>query len=812
MMMVNLKQMVMQSDTQTVTTDSLVQTVSLLFSFEGNLAGFEVYYIAEPDVSKPVHLTKLMQGNPIPETPFCYYRLLNENLLEVTFPKNIYFTPEIGSEIRVDFYTSLGKAGEFDSFTGALTCGMESETYPYNNNMTLIGFANGASVGGKDVPSLEKFTQIVHNAYSTNNTFTTANDLQIRFDALSENDNNRVKFRKKRSDIRREYGAYILLKDSKNNVVPTNTLSVQLRLDDFDTHNGTTQKAIIKPGAIFEYNPDANDEVIATRNTNMSLVDNFDEYNEDDSKFLYTNPFLIAATLYPNVLGYYNNSINDIRSINYTYINDESQVQFIGNNLSIYRNAINQENFYQISFTISPTTDIDPTAIVEIPQPTGEPDDDYYFRAEKNGKVISLSYDEDSVTCTIRYEDGEEDTILVSSIIEMDTEDEFMYESGYTMLVDVYDTFIEGDILAVKKVTDLGKIRACINIQNNLYEAGLYIPMSIEEYDKELNTYTIRGYISTDDIIDNDLILIEHGIMSSDGGEDDNVSIPYSGLSLEISVFYNHDDFNYQHKYSDYAYFRMHTLTNTYVDATEGGLDLIEPIDFIKSTMTFTEGDNPEEDVDEELGIEDDGDDYIITIREVPLTKADWLKNTENFKFLLKSVLDNYKKMQDLYFQLENNFGIDMKFYNTYGKSRFFRAGIRDSWVPLNHVNVSFRFGVYLSSIVNQETFLNEFREYVKMQVESINSLVGVAQSIYIFNLIHDIKDRFKEIGYIEYYGFDEYGYEIQKIEPVPASELGSKSLTEYIPEFINIGTVVQNRTNVPNIEVTFLDKTEVAG
>lgn len=90
---VNLKQTSCESITQLVTVDSLVETVSLLFSFEGDLANFEVFYAEDPDSSEEVQLVKLMQGQAMVESPFCYYRMLNSNLIELSFPKNIYFSP-----------------------------------------------------------------------------------------------------------------------------------------------------------------------------------------------------------------------------------------------------------------------------------------------------------------------------------------------------------------------------------------------------------------------------------------------------------------------------------------------------------------------------------------------------------------------------------------------------------------------------------------------------------------------------------------------------------------------------------------------
>ena len=793
---VNLKQMSVEPVTSLVTTDSMVQTVTMLFPFEGNFANFEAYYIEEPDISAPIQLKKVMQGQSYPTVPFCCYRMLNSNLIEISFPKNSYFSPSLNSEVRLDIYTSLGSKGEFESFSGSLSCTLESEAYPYNNNMTMIGVINGSCSGGMDMPTIEEYTEDVKSAYSTNNVITSSNDLQLKFDKVSRNSPNKVRFRKKRSDaFNRLFGAYVLLKDTRGNVIPTNTLSLTMKLNEFDTYNGTTQKAFIKPGMLFEYDESNNSSLYTGKKvTDLSLNDDLSSFDVSNSRFLFTNPFLIAVTLYPNVIGYYYNTVNDIRTVEYSYINDESIVQFIGSNLRVYRNSINGENFYKFSLNISPTSEITTTNVISIP--SEETDDDYYIKAEENGKVTSITYTDGMVRCMIEYVSGEVDEIIVSSSVNNSEDDIYEYITGYTLKVNVYDTFTEGDILAVKKVSDLGKIRAGLSFQNILFDNGLYIPMVIEDYDETLNSYTICGYISTDDIMDNGTVLIEHGICDTSGFENDNLSLSYANLKTEVSVFYQNDDSNHSHRYSDFSYFRKHTLTNTYVDSSETNLSLIQQIDFIKSTLLFSEGVDNDENNEEE---------YLVTLKEVPLAKANWVKSTENFNYLTTEITNIYSELKDIYFSLENNFSIDLKFYNTYGKSKFFKVGIKSSWSPLNNINCSFRFGVYLSAVVNKASFINQFRIFVKEAIESING-TETSQSIYILNLIHDIKENFPEIGYLEYYGFDDYGYEVQKIEPIPTSEMDNELLSNYIPEFINICTFLENGQNVPNIEIEFLE------
>lgn len=825
MLSVTLYQCYRTNMTEMITTDSSVETVTLQYKFDGNLSNFEVFYVEEPEESSPIQLKKLMEGQAMVQSPFCYYKLLNSNQLEISFPKNIFFNPEMNSEIRVDIYTSLGKKGEFPNFKGELACSMDSETYPYNNNMTMFGVINGASRFAKDIPSLEEYKEMVKTAYATNNTIVSDNDLQHIFDERSSS-NNKIIFRKKRSDaFDRTYGAYILLKDNSSNVVPTNTVTLTLSLNQFDSYNDATTKAIIKPGTLFEYDlsDDGVEVYTGKKISDLKLTDDLSIYDESTDRFVYTNPFLIMCTLNPNLVSYYINSMEEIRSVEYVYMNDNSIVQFIGNNFRIDRNAIKGEDFYKISIQISPTQDLNQEDIISIPKVE---DEDYYIRAINDGIINEIIYDEEigTVVANILYDNGSTDQIQIGSFVNQEPNDDnvnsdsFYYHTGYTLNVKVYDHFIQGDILATKKVTDHGKIRAGIEIENLLYDNGLYIPMVIEDYDESTNIYTLAGYISTDDILDNnDHLLIRNGIHVLSGGENEDISLPYRNLKFNVSIFYKNDNTNLTHKYSNFDYFHSHTLTNTYKENSDDGISLIQFIHFIRSTLTFSQSDPDYESGESETDVNlpdessEEGldDTLLITIKEVPLTKANWLKSEDNFSYMVNTMMDNYELLQEMFYDLENNYGFDLKFYNTYGKSKYFKVGLRSSWTALSRVNCSFKFGVYLSAVTSESTFLQKFRAYIKDLVESINSMNQAQQSIYIFSMISQIQKAFPEIGYMEYYGFNDFTESVQKIEPISKTEMSDEMLTNYIPEFINISSHISNGEIIPNIDVIFLNTSE---
>lgn len=1084
-----LRQASVQNITQVITKDNTLDTSTLDFTFDGDLANFEVFY-TQVSGGTEIQLKKILYGSATPSTPFCSYQIINDNTIRLYFVANSYFTPEFNSEIRVAVYTSLGNSGNFESFKGSLTCIPNSITHPENNTMLITGLINGACTGGLDKATTDEFRQKIINAYSTNNTITTSNDLQVYFDNLSASvsanaKNNRIMFRKKRDDaLIRLFGAYCMIKDSSNNVVPTNTLDIKFKRSWLSSDLGAN-RLFIKPGTLFEYGPNSssvNYTAVPVDSSELSLMNDLDVYdnnsailykfiyadnqfvaigsngsilsstngttwtkrvsnisnhlrgiaygngkyvvvgaggtiltstngvlwtaatsnvdtylydvayndgyfiavgesatmlsstdgttwtqiiirnqlptiaakvlrsiayggtsskywhavgddgviigfkvtstpadinvatnwklfgseshgdtlnkiiyadskficvgsdgaliskNPDDTlvwtnatgftsyilndiayvnnlyivcgynglimtstdlitwvnrtsgslnnlnaigsansifiaigdsgtilnssdgliwgpkplRFLFTNPFLIAVNINPNIIGHYLNSIDSSRSISYTYVNDNTLTQFIASGMKIKRNALIGENFYKFSLFLTPASDLDATTIVSVNDPALPANQ---IRATKNGMVSKIYFKNKNVVALITYNDGTTTEIAVSSYINY-ADNAFTYSTGYTLNFNAGESFVANDILAVKKVTDLGKLRAVGNFKDVLYDNNMYIPFCIEDYNAENNYYEIDAYLSTDDVMTLDAkLLVTHGIFRTDASENDNVTIPMNKLDLDVHIFYNNDDINYTHKYSSFEYVKNYTLTNTYTNAEANDLDkisLIQQIDFIRNVMTF----------DTSLSETD----YTINITEIPMAQASWCKIESNFNYLISTMYQNYLNLYETYFLLENNFGIDLKFYNTYGKSRFFKVGIKDDVEILDNINCSFSLGVYLTSLSSTEIFITKFKEFIKEYIESANYINNNGQSIYILNMISEAKAEFPEIGYIEYYGFNSYNYKYQKIEGVSDSQISSAALRKYIPEFLNIRSIYNGTSYTPKINVVLLE------
>lgn len=788
-----IRQVKMEEMSQVLIRDSVLATTTMDVDFDGNLANFEVFYV-ENNGDAELQLKKVMINGSTPSVPFVFYEFINENKIRLTFKYNSVFVPKYNSEIIVRVYTSEGASGNFKAFNGDLVCSSDSEKYPYNANMTILGKVNGSAFNGADAPGIESLRNKIIKAYSTNSTITTSTDLQIKFDEVSDQMNGvHVLFRKKRDDpFVRLFGAYSLIKDAGENIIPTNTLDVEIMKSLIVDPAKNTNRVMIKPGTIFTYKNEDSFKAIAEElpdGTAKTIMD----IDPSGSGYMFTNPFLIGINLNPNIVGYYMNTVDTTHSIDYSYVNDESPMQFITSNFQVFRNAMLGHDYYKFTVKLLPASDLKPEVNIELPDKSA---DDYEIRAKYNGRVKSSKYYFDDVLnrgyikTTIEYDTDNKDEkyqeIQSSSTLPLTG----VSVPGYKMHYKVGETFIANDILATKMLHDKGNLRAVGDIGDALHANGYYLPFVIEDYDEALGAYVANAYVATEDEIGlTGKIVLTHGIYDLYNEERQYLPLPMKDLAVEISALYNNDGANISNKYTGFAGLNNFTLTNSYRTSADEPVYFIEDLQYIRSVIDYLPGRSAEN--------------YLITISEVPMVQATWAIDSARLEDFIQQYKTLDQMMQDTFYSLENNFSIDTKFYNTYGKSQFYTIGnSADRMQKLDNVKISMRFGVKLTTTYNADDFVGRFRSFIKKYIENAENIGQVAQDVYINNLIGALKTEFSEVEYIEYYGLNGYDHMAQKIISPALDEY----IDGYIPEFVNISTAYdKSGESYPDITVDIL-------
>jgi hypothetical protein len=387
-------------------------------------------------------------------------------------------------------------------------------------------------------------------------------------------------------------------------------------------------------------------------------------------------------------VGYYLNNINDKIPLDYEYVNDGSMVQFICNNLYVYRSSLNSENTYKFKVILT-ATDVD----IESPI------------VDENGK----------------------DTGRIKVVVA------FTYKNG---------------------------------------KEAAYIECKQIDFISDELRYTYEGEVTTDDFISDTESVRLYGLKDISSGADIVHMIPMTDLKVNIYTFFEYDDNNKKHGYSHVPGFKNTTMTNKYT-TEETKVELITPLKMLKSHMTWEK---------DELGST-----YIL-IKDVPVMK--WNPNInqediEEFDRFMTILSSQYSYMDEIMIQKTNNYSIDMKFYNTYGKSNNFVIG--DEQERLNHVNCSIDLKVSPFIKSDGPQLVQDMKMFIKEYFESVNK--DVNEGIFISNLIQELENTFSGIRYIKFVSLNGYSNDYQSIEntAVDVTTLDKNDRILFVPEYLNI-------------------------
>ena len=411
--------------------------------------------------------------------------------------------------------------------------------------------------------------------------------------------------------------------------------------------------------------------------------------------YIFTNLFLVTVSKSPGIIGYYINSIDDKLSLDYEYVNSDSIVQFICNNINIYRNAIAGEDVYKITVALTPTLD-----------------------------------------------DGEVMATKVANII-----------------------------------TDLGILKIKIMVEDNGVEI-CYLDTIMTDFDELTNIYTFEATLSTTDYMTFDQYMQVMNINNTiDGIILVNTLIPMYNCKLNVYAFYKYSELDEEgnlykipHIYDHIAELQPYTLTNKY-STVDKKVNFISPLNILRSMVNFTSANNV--------------DGYDVTISAVPFVSAPMMKDPIKYNSFMKTILIQYEYMQNALSKVTNNYGIDMKFYNTYGRSNNFIAG--DLGVQLDNVNTRIYIRVKPSVGSDVDDLILSLKVFIKKFIESINALGS--NGIYISNLITSVETNFSTVEYMRFGNLNDYDSSVQIIEnrTPDITSLSKIDRQNYVPEYLTI-------------------------
>ena len=218
------------------------------------------------------------------------------------------------------------------------------------------------------------------------------------------------------------------------------------------------------------------------------------------------------------------------------------------------------------------------------------------------------------------------------------------------------------------------------------------------------------------------------------------------------------------------------TLTNIY-NAGDAGLDIFyDYTDIVQSFINMTKG--------------DDGM-FTYTIHKMPVVRRTYLNTEERIVDLFHKIDIRRRYIQNILFLLEDSFGIDYKFFNTYGKSYMYNIEGEEN---IDRINLSLRFEIKFQ-VDSDRVILSQITNSIKEYIEDLNHLTD----LHIPNLITYITNLYRQqLVYIKFIQLNQYDSLYQSIYKNPEIDEDYFLETQTVPEFINVNTL---NNDLPDIE-----------
>lgn len=293
-------------------------------------------------------------------------------------------------------------------------------------------------------------------------------------------------------------------------------------------------------------------------------------------------------------------------------------------------------------------------------------------------------------------------------------------------------------------------------------------PTEINPNDKTNVTFSAK-LITDDKITSNNMISILNGVNIDE--KSDHLQIPIKDAKVNIYILY-YDGITESNKFDTYFDgMKYYGITNTY--STNGdNITLVNPMNMMRSTVSFST-----------VGLDDGEPAVAVNMSLLPMIKADIVNDKENFDVFIERVTSNYNHLQEALPILRNNTHIDVKFYNTYGKSSNYHIG--DNEELIDTVNIKIAFKVSLYDGADDIELKNNLKVFIKEFIENVNS--SGTNDLYISNLITEIERNFASVHHLKFMGINDYStdYQTISVKETDLNNLNKEERRKYVPEVL---------------------------
>lgn len=180
---------------------------------------------------------------------------------------------------------------------------------------------------------------------------------------------------------------------------------------------------------------------------------------------------------------------------------------------------------------------------------------------------------------------------------------------------------------------------------------------------------------------------------------------------------------------------------------------------------------------------------FSYIIKKVPCIRQQYLNSEQKVKQFVKLLETNKLYLESALVLLEDSFGIDFKFFNTYGPSKLYNI---DEKMLLNKTNLSLTFEVKFV-MASDSSLTTQISADIKEYLEDINEI----NDLHMPNLVTYITNKYRsQLVYFKFIDLNGYGPIRQSMYREDIDEFVEATT---VPEFLNVDTILE--TGEPDIK-----------
>ena len=210
----------------------------------------------------------------------------------------------------------------------------------------------------------------------------------------------------------------------------------------------------------------------------------------------------------------------------------------------------------------------------------------------------------------------------------------------------------------------------------------------------------------------------------------------------------------------------VNVFTNDYRELT-----LYKPMTMMRSTTVF--GRSPGS--------------YLIRANLMPFVGYRLAIENDRMAMFVRKFNEQYAAVEPVIFErLDNNCHLDLKLYNTYGRSNNYYIGDDDEgWELLDDVSVKIAFQLSVKDRMSwtptAEAVMEEIKEFFSELCSDRNP------NVYISNLIRRIEEKHPNVDHLKFISIGEYDATKQyiRVKYEDVSDLGEDELSILVPEIL---------------------------